>query len=200
MKVGKILVYLIGSISRLSKPLRNLKLLLRAKSPMIRFSLGMMVHEPPEISGLALKTQKQRKALEFVLGNIWKYGTSPIHFSLRNQRNVPKRYTPSLIGNKPIRSVLYALRGLGLIEIETGTSKFTYNQNWELEEPWLSSFTATSVIRQLHDCRCPSNAITSLHKPRTPQNVRPCLYLSARGYGHLRRGRGLMVRLHLENA
>ena len=98
---------------------------------MIRFSFGMVVHEPPEISGLALKTQKQRKALEFVLANIWKYGTSPIHFSLRNQRNVPKSYNPSRIGNKPIRSVLSALADLGLIEIETGTSKFTYNQNWE---------------------------------------------------------------------
>ena len=130
-QVNMILGYLNGLTSRLLRPLRNLKLLLRAKSLMIRFSFGMVVHEPPEISGLALKTQKQRKALEFVLANIWKYGTSPIHFSLRNQRNVPKSYNPSRIGNKPIRSVLSALADLGLIEIETGTSKFTYNQNWE---------------------------------------------------------------------
>lgn len=116
---------------------------------MIRFSFGMVVHEPPEISGLALKTQKQKKALEFVLANIWKYGTSPIHFSLRNQRNVPKRYNPSRIGNKPMRSVLYALRGLGLIDIKAGTSKFTYNQNWELKEPCLSRFIATEAFSQM---------------------------------------------------
>jgi hypothetical protein len=29
----------------------------------------------------------------------------------------------------------------------------------------------------------------SLHNPQTPQNVRPCLYLGAGGYGHLPRGR-----------
>ena len=48
---------------------------------MIRFSFGMMVHEYPEISGLKLKNKKQEKALDFVLGNIWKHGTKPIHES-----------------------------------------------------------------------------------------------------------------------
>ncbi len=116
---------------------------------MIRLSLGMVVHEPPEISGLALKTQKQRKALAFILANIWKHGTNPIHFHLRNQRNVPKRYNPGMVGNKPIKSVLNALADLGLVEIETGTSKFTYNQNWERETPKLSQFTATDAFFEM---------------------------------------------------
>lgn len=116
---------------------------------MIRFSFGMVVLEYPEISGLKLKTQKQRKALEFALANIWKHGSSPIHFSLRNQRNVPKLYNPSRIGNKPVRSVLYALQDLGLIEIEVGTSKFTFNESWEREKPKLSQFTATEAFFQV---------------------------------------------------
>jgi len=113
---------------------------------MIRFSFGMMVHEYPEISGLKLKNKKQEKALGFVLGNIWKHGTKPIHFHFRNQRNFPSRYNPSLIGNKPVRSLLYALRDLGLIELEIGVSKFTHDDNWEDVDPTISKFTATSAF------------------------------------------------------
>ena len=113
---------------------------------MIRFSFGMMVHAYPEISGLKVKTKKQEKALGFVLGNIWKYGTESIYFHFRNQCNFPERYNPSLIGNKPVRAVLYALRGLGLIEIEKGIPKFTYDDNWEDVDPTISSFTATQAF------------------------------------------------------
>ena len=116
---------------------------------MLRFSLRMLVEGCPEIEGLQFKTKKQRMALSHILANIWKHQTKSIYLNLRNQRNIPSRYNPGDIGNKPIKAVLYVLRDLGLIALKVGTSRFSYTDDFEPIEVVLSSFTATSEFAGL---------------------------------------------------
>jgi hypothetical protein len=96
---------------------------------MLNFSYEMVVVEPPEILGLKLKTDKQRKVLPFVLGNIWKHQTDKVYIRLRNQRNMPSTYNPACLGHKPIVAVLYALQDLGLIHVDLGVSRYTRDED-----------------------------------------------------------------------
>ena len=129
---------------------------------MLLFSLGLEAAKYPAISGLNLRTKKQQKALGFVLGNIWKHGTKPIYLSLRNRRNVPQFCNPSEIGNKPLKNVLFALRDLGLLKIQIGIARFSWNDSFEPEDPKLSSFIATSELVTLLREAIPSDQVVEL--------------------------------------
>ena len=116
---------------------------------MLNFSYGMVVVEPPEILGLKLKTDKQRKVLPFVLGNIWKHQTDKVYIRLRNQRNMPSTYNPACLGHKPIVAVLYALQDLGLIHVDLGVSRYTRDEDSGFKQSKLSSFSATPEFAEL---------------------------------------------------
>jgi hypothetical protein len=116
---------------------------------MLNFSYGMVVVEPPEILGLKLKTNKQKEALPFVLGNIWKHQTDKVYIRLRNQRNMPSTYNPACLGHKPIVAVLYALQDLGLIHVDLGVSRYTRDEDSGFKQSKLSSFSATPEFAEL---------------------------------------------------
>ena len=129
---------------------------------MLQFSFRMLVEGCPEIEGLKLRTEKQRKALSHVLANIWKYQTKPIYLRLGNRRNIPSRYNPAKVGNKPIKAVLDALRDLGLIDLKVGISRFTYTDDFEPVEVVRSSFAATSEFAGFLRKSIPSNRFFEL--------------------------------------
>ena len=116
---------------------------------MLRFSFGLEVKTHPEIAGLKLKTKKQKKALRFVLGNIWKHGTKPIYLRLRNERNLPKTYNPSGIGNKVLKGVLSALSDSGLIHLKKGVHQYCWTEDDERKPPKLSAILASQELVNL---------------------------------------------------
>jgi|GEM_PF-2350262 len=112
---------------------------------MLWFSFGLEVKDHPEVVGLKLKTDKQKLALPYVLGNIWRHGTQPIYFRLRNERNLSQIYNPSDIGNKVLGAVLDALRDAGLIQLETGIPWFCWT-----EEGARKKSKPTAIIASQH--------------------------------------------------
>ena len=116
---------------------------------MLLFSFGLEVKTHPEIAGLKLKTKKQKEALRFVLGNIWKHGTKPIFLSIRHERNLPKIYNTSGISNKVLKGVLSALSDSGLIHLKKGVRKYCRTEDGESKPPKLSAILASQELVNL---------------------------------------------------
>ena len=92
----------------------------------------------PERLGRDFKvTKKQQIAFNCIVLNVKKAKGKPVHFSMRNEANLPEMHNPFDIGNTVLYAVLKKLRKAGLVTIKKGTAWYTG------EKRKLSSFTAT---------------------------------------------------------